>query len=463
MPAIELPANGWAPRDYQLNAQAAFEAGVKRLALAWHRRAGKDEFALNNTACAAHERIGGYWHMLPLANQARKAIWDAVNPNTGKRRIDEAFPEELRAQTREQDMFIRFHNGSTWQVFGSDNFQSGIGSPPVGVVFSEYAMADPDAWSYIRPILAENGGWAMFISTFRGRNHFYRMVQHALANPGEWFGQILPASQSGAIRPEVIERERREMAAERGDKEADAIIAQEYECDVDAALPGAFYGDHMSNAFKEGRIGDYPWLSNLPVGVASDLGHNDQTVLWFYQQLPSGRVRIIDVIAGSNVAIDVYARSINRLPYNVVDTIWPHDGAHGNIRDVNNSSLKDNARIAGWWPIRCLENEPRADGINATRVLLPQVEFNDSPLPHVRMSDGKLETPAEARARMGRALDALRMYRREWDEKLATFRDAPVHDWTSDYADAFRYLARGRKPFPNARQGGGRPATAVMD
>lgn len=459
---ITLP-NNWNPRDYQMDAQAAFEAGIRRIALAWHRRAGKDDFALHNTACAAHERIGGYWHMLPLANQARKAVWDAVNPNTGLKRIDEAFPLRLRKRTRDQDMFIEFKCGSTWQVFGSDNYQSGIGSPPVGVVFSEYAMADPDAWAYIRPILAENGGWAMFISTFRGRNHFHRMVQHAIQNPGEWFGQILPVSKSKAIKPEVIERERREIAAERGDKEADAIIAQEYECDVDAALPGAYYGEHMSTAQKDGRIGSFPWLSDLPVGIASDLGHNDQTVNWFYQQLPNGRVRIIDVIVGSNVAVDVYARAINRLPYNVVDTIWPHDGRHGDIRDVNNTSLKDNARLAGWHPIRCLENEPIATGINAARGLIPVCEFNEVPMRHVKLSDGSLETEDEARSRMGRALDALRMYRREWDEKLATFRDAPVHDWCSDYADAFRYLARGRKPFQGTRMPGGRPAMAITD
>jgi phage terminase large subunit len=463
MAEIILPANGWTPRDYQMPAQAAFERGIKRLALAWHRRAGKDDFALHNTACKAHERVGSYWHMLPMANQARKAIWDAVNPHTGMRRIDEAFPVELRKRTREQDMFIEFKIGSTWQVFGSDNFQSGIGSPPIGVVFSEYAMADPDAWAYIRPILAENDGWAMFISTFRGRNHFHRMVQYALQHPEEWFGQILPVSVSKAIAPEAIERERREIAAERGDKEANALISQEYECDVDAALPGAYYGEHMSDALKQGRIGDFPWLPNLPVGIASDLGHNDQTVNWFYQQLPSGRVRIIDVLPGSNVGVDWYAKRIAAKPYTIVDTIWPHDGDHKNIRDVNGTDLKALARSFGWHPVRCLENESREVGIQAVRTLLPVCEFNVQPLPHMK-DDGAMETPDEARARMERALDALRMYRREWDEKLATFRDAPLHDWTSDYADGFRYLARGRKPFPGQRAAiTSQPARAIMD
>jgi phage terminase large subunit len=144
------------------------EAGKKRLALAWHRRAGKDDVCLHWAATCAMTRVGGYWHMLPQHNQARKAIWDAINPGTGRRRIDDAFPLALRDSTREQDMFIRFKNGSTWQVVGSDNYNALVGSPPVGVVFSEYALSDPSSWAFIRPILAENGGWALFISTPRG-------------------------------------------------------------------------------------------------------------------------------------------------------------------------------------------------------------------------------------------------------------------------------------------------------
>ena len=166
--AVTLPAYGWRPRPYQRTAWAALEAGCTRIALAWHRRAGKDDVCLHWAARAAMTKVGQYWHMLPMANQARKAIWDAINPKTGRRRIDDAFPPEIREVTREQDMFIRFKNGSTWQVVGSDNYNALVGSPPLGVVFSEYALADPSAWSFLRPILAENGGWALFISTPRG-------------------------------------------------------------------------------------------------------------------------------------------------------------------------------------------------------------------------------------------------------------------------------------------------------
>ena len=430
----------------------ALEGGSTRLAIAAHRRWGKDEIMLHWAATSAFSRVGPYWHLLPQANQARKALWDAVNPRTGRRRIDDAFPAELRASTREQDMFIRFVNGSTWQVIGSDNYDALVGSPPVGVTFSEYALSNPASWSFIRPILAENGGWAAFISTVRGRNHFWRLVEYALKDP-DWYGQVITADDSRAIPKEVIHRERRELTAERGPVEANAIIQQEYYCDPDAALPGAYYGELMTRAQIEGRIEDYPWLSTLPVGIACDLGHGDQTVCWFYQQLPSGRIRLIDVLVGSGVGIDWYARRITARPYLVTDTIWPHDGDHGNIRDSNGTTLMGQAQGFGWRPIRCLDRDQSVDvGIQAVRQIFPMLEVNEHPLPF------EDETQDDANARMARALDALRGYRREWDEARQRFKDAPLHDWTSDYADALRYLARGRKRLDRPNQNPRRPA-----
>ena len=104
---IELPYKGWRPRPYQRDAWAALEGGCKRLALEWHRRAGKDDICLHWAAKSMMLRPGTYWHMLPMANQARKAIWDAVNPHSGLRRIDEAFPAAMRDTARDQDMLIR--------------------------------------------------------------------------------------------------------------------------------------------------------------------------------------------------------------------------------------------------------------------------------------------------------------------------------------------------------------------
>ena len=99
-------------RPYQENLWEFLRGGGKRAIAVWHRRAGKDDIALHHTAIAMHTRVGNYWHCLPEYEQGRKALWTAVNPHTGKRRIDEAFPPEMRERTNENEMFIRFKNGS---------------------------------------------------------------------------------------------------------------------------------------------------------------------------------------------------------------------------------------------------------------------------------------------------------------------------------------------------------------
>ncbi len=443
---LRLPAHGWLPRKDQEPLWLALEGGAKRIAIAAHRRWGKDEIALHHAACSAMQRVGPYWHMLPLATQARKAIWDAVNPRTGRRRIDDAFPNEIRSQTREQDMFIRFANGSTWQVIGSDNYNSLVGSPPVGVVFSEYALSDPSSWAYIRPILAENNGWALFISTPRGRNHFARLVDFARTDP-EWYAAVITVEDSGAIPMEVINRERRELKAERGPEEAEAIIGQEYYCDFNAAIPGAYYGALITRAEREGRIGSFPAMPGFPVGTAWDIGIGDQTVIWFYQQLPSGRVRLVDVLKGSGVGLEWYVQRLLTRPWVMPDHIWPPDG--GNAEWGSGKSRPELATQYGIKPRVLSEQErgSRESGIQQVRLLLQDCEINLHPEPWPG------ETVDEAHERMMRAVDAVRGYHRAWDEKRQTFKDAPEHDWTSDYADSLRYLAVGRRPFRGALAG----------
>ena len=215
MPTIQLP-NNWKPRNYQRPAWDYLEKGGKHAELVWHRRAGKDEVCLHRAACAAFERVANYWHMLPEAAQARKAIWSAVNPHTGKLRIDEAFPLALRESTNNTEMMIRFKNGSSWQVVGSDNFNSLVGSAPAGIVYSEWALANPTARAYLRPILLETGGWQLFITTARGRNHAYTTLKAAQKTPGA-FAQILKASDTGVFTAEQLELERLAYMAEFGE------------------------------------------------------------------------------------------------------------------------------------------------------------------------------------------------------------------------------------------------------
>lgn len=382
--------------------------------------------------------------MLPQANQARKAIWDAVNPHTGLRRIDDAFPQALRETTRDQDMLIRFKNGSTWQVLGSDNYNAHVGSPPVGIIFSEYPLADPNAWSYLRPILAENDGWAMFIGTPRGRNHAARMYEHACTD-SEWHAELLTVDDTRAIAPEVIETERRELRAERGEKEARAIIDQEYYCSFDAAIPGAYYAEHMHDLERQGRIGDYPWIEGKPVVTAWDIGFGDSTAIWFAQWTGT-RWRIIDYVEGSGVGPDFFVGKLAQRPYQYEPAILPHDAGHGSAQTgTSYSQILAKMGVRN----RVLPNvASKLPGIQAVRTMLRDVEFCANPRPEMgEDADG-------ARMRMQRGLDCLRSYRRVWSEKNQSYADAPHHDWASNGADAFRYLAVGKIPPRDPRQSG---------
>ena len=164
MPEIRLP-NNWRPRWYQRPLWDYLENGGKRALAVWHRRAGKDDVLLNRAAVASFERVGNRWHCLPEFEQARRAIWDAVNPHSGFKRIDEAFPKDLRKRTDNQSMFIEFKNGSTWQLIGSDRYNATVGATPVEITYSEFALSNPSAWAYHKPMLEENDGVASFITT----------------------------------------------------------------------------------------------------------------------------------------------------------------------------------------------------------------------------------------------------------------------------------------------------------
>lgn len=425
-----------------MGAWGALEAGIKRLALCWHRRSGKDDVGLNATAVSAVQKVAPYWHMLPQANQARKAIWDAVDPHTGVKRIDQAFPIEIRRRTRDTDMFIELRNGSTWQVLGSDNYQAYIGSPPYGVVYSEYAQSDPNSWAFIRPILVENDGWAAFISTPRGRNHFHGLIELAKNDPN-WFGQVLGVRQTGVISLDAVERERRELAAERGsDEEAQNIVDQEYHCSFDAAIPGSYYGGLLAKMRAEGRIADVPYDPRMRVITAWDIGTGDSTAIWFAQQ-DQYRTRFIDYYENSGVGADHYAKVLNDRGYDYDYHIMPHDIDH---REWGNNARSRLDVIHGLIPgrIKVLPQASIDDGINAVRMLLMTAVIDQT--------------------KCARGISCLQQYHRTWDDKLKIYSEKPFKDWSSHGCDAMRYFAQGSKePAGNRPSGGGaRPTHARM-
>jgi phage terminase large subunit len=301
----------WRPRDYQRPAWDYLVGGGKRAYLLRHRRSGKDELCLRWTFVAARRRIGSYWHMMPTQGQARRALWRAVDPHQYRRRIDLAFPPESRASTRDQEMLIEFRNGSTRQLLGSDNYNALVGAPPVGLVFSEWPLSDPQSWGYLSPILAENKGWVIFNGTPRGPNHGQTLFEHARSDP-DWFCQKLTAHETGVLTPEELESERRNFIGLYGQDHGESMFQQEYECSFTAAVFGTFYGREMAEAEREGRICGVQLDRSLPIFTSWDLGYTDATAIWFVQKV--GReIRLVGYYESSGHGLRHYVELLEHL------------------------------------------------------------------------------------------------------------------------------------------------------
>lgn len=415
---VQIPQN-WAPRPYQLPLWDYMANGGKRAVIRWHRRGGKDDVSLHITCRQALMRIGNYWYMLPEKEHARLAIWNAINPHTGKRRIDEAFPPEIRRRMNDQQMLIELINGATFQIVGSDNFNSLVGSPPIGLVFSEYALANPSAWDYLRPMLLENGGWVIFNSTVRGTNHFWQLGELAQSED-KWFFQQIDANQSGVFTTEQLESEKREMCKLHGEDEGLAIFRQEYFNDPNASIPGAYYGRLMMNASDEGRITSLPYEPTSPVITAWDIGINDDNVIWFFQII--GReLHAIDYYSANNQGMPHYVQIILNKPYTYFEHLLPHDAVQR--EKGTGKSLNDTLRDLGLHRTKVIPRTPTIQKqIDDVRNLLPKVWFD--------------------KARCSIGIDCLKSYHRDWDDTKKCYKDSPVHDWASHGASAFATFAQ---------------------
>jgi len=406
---ITLP-NEWRPRAYQLPLWRYLEQGGLRGVAVWHRRGGKDSLAFNWTVVAAHQRVGVYWHMLPTLKQGRKVVWDGIDKQ-GRRMIDQAFPEALRKSTNNQEMRIELKCGSIWQVVGSDNYDSLVGANPVGVIFSEYSVANPAAWRFISPILAENGGWSLFIYTPRGKNHGNTLFQMAKKNP-KWYAELLTLEDTNAYPVSIIQDERDAGLSEE-------MIQQEYYCSFDAAVSGSYYGKQIVKAKAENRVGRVPYDPKLPVYTGWDIGVDDDTAIWFVQVFRN-EIRVIDYYSNRGEGFEHYAKILTEKPYTYADHLLPHDitvrnmGAEARTRQEILEKLLQQQ-------ITAVPRQSVEDGIQAVRSILPRMYFH--------------EETTEA------GFEMLALYRSEFNETLGVHK--PVHDYTSHAADAMRTLAVG--------------------
>lgn len=403
------------PRPYQLPILKALDGGIKRAVAVWHRRAGKEKTFINYMAAEAGDgRVGTYFYIFPTYAQAKKVLWDGRDKEGFK--FMDHIPGPLVERRNETELRVELTTGSAIQLVGSDNIDSILGTNPVGCVFSEYALQDPKAWDYMRPILRENGGWAVFDFTPRGKNHGYSLYQMAKSNK-DWFAQVLTVDDTKALTSEDIQAERLAGMSEE-------LIQQEFYCSFEGVLSGSVFGKAMQDAEREGRICNVSWQPDLPVDTWWDIGTGDPTSIWFTQNC--GReVHVIDYYenSGSGVGIEFYVKYLQSLPYVFGTHNGPHD-LEAHQFAANGKSTREVAQALGL-SFKVTERMDKQSQVNAGRSFIKRCWFDKS----------KTE----------RGRDALVSYHYQWKEERKSFSDEPYHDWSSNASDAFMQLAVGHK------------------
>lgn len=425
----QIKLDAFRPREYQLPVCDALEnKNYKKLYIIWPRRAGKDVVCWNLMIRQALRKIGVYYYIFPTYSQARKVIWDSIT-NNNKRFID-FIPKELVTSSNSQEMKIKLSNGSLIQLIGSDNVDSIVGTNPLGCVFSEYALQDPRAYQFIRPILTANGGWAIFETTPRGKNHAYELYQIA-SNSAEWFCQKLTIDDTNHVPLSEIERDRREGVM------SDDLIQQEWYTSFDMGVEGAYYTKYLDKMRLNGQIGTVPYEPGFKVNTVWDLGVRDSTSIIFYQ-IVGQTVRVIDYYEKNKEGLEHYVKVINSKDYVYGKHYGPHDIG---VQEFGTGMTRiEKARNLG------LKFEVTTTKEGRKVSVIPNVSITDG-IEAVRSALGKIWIDETKCAQL---IKCLENYRQEYDAKKKVYSTQPLHNWASHGADAFRYMVLS---LPKTRDG----------
>jgi phage terminase large subunit len=373
-----------------------------------HRRAGKTVACVNDcVARAVYNQLKRprYAYIAPYYSQAKKVAWEYLKEYT----------KDAAVKIREADLSVRLFNDAEIALYGADNPNSFRGQYFDGVILDEFADMRPSIWtSVLLPALSDRKGWAVFIGTPKGKNHFHTIYELAKSSP-EWFSAMLRASETGLVDEAELEMQRQLMSEEE--------YLQEYECSFTAAVRGTYYAKLIAKMEANKQIRQVPWEEGFPVNVVMDIGYTDSTAIWFWQQRPDG-VAIIDYEEDHMQPLEYYFALLEHKGYEY-DTIWlPHDAKSKTLqtgRSTIEQFLDNENRFPGQPSIDIVPRLSIQDGIDAARLLLPTCYIDED-----KCRDG---------------IEALRAYRRKWNEIKQTFENKPEHNWASHGADGFRYLS----------------------
>lgn len=391
-----------------------FHARSERFAvMVCHRRAGKTVACVNDLVDKGIQcplPMPRYSYVAPFYKMAKDIAWSYLK----------FYAAPLIERVMETELSVMLKpNGAVVRLYGADNPDALRGVYNDGVVMDEYGMMSPRIFGeVIAPTLTDRKGWAAFIGTPAGPNHFYELWQKAQNDPA-WFTMMLRADESGILDEEEL----RLMAELPGSDEE--TFRQEFYCDFYAAIRGAFYGKQLNELEGRGHMGSFPYDPNRNVLTAWDIGYSDDTSIWFFQT-DGKNIQVIDFFTGSGWSVgDIIGGVLNRKPYTYGPLYLPHDAKNKSFQ--TGKSTRE-LLIAEGATTFIVPNLSVQDGIQAVRKTLPNIYFNTAN-PEVLVG-----------------VNALKVYQREWDDKNNIFRDKPKHDWASNPADAMRMLCLAMNP-----------------
>jgi len=372
-----------------------------------HRRCGKTVLCINDLiyrALIEDKEDGRYAYVAPYMSQAKTIAFDYLLK----------YSRPVMAKSNQAELWVELINGARIRLFGADNPDALRGLYLDGVVLDEYADMKPSIFgAVLRPLLADRKGWCTFIGTPKGHNAFWEVYNNATKDPS-WYVKVLRASQTGLLDQAELDDAAKTMTQDQ--------YLQEFECDFESAILGAYYGKEMRQLTDGGRITEVEYDPLFPVHTAWDLGYSDDTAIWWYQVV-HGEIRLLDYHSSNGQPVAFYAGIIQAREEErgyVYGTHWlPHD-ARAKTLSSNRSVIEQLGDKIPLKTIKITPNLKLQDGIQASRLALTRAWFDH------KCTDG---------------IECLRQYQREYDEDKKVFRDKPRHDWTSHGADAFRYLA----------------------
>ncbi len=347
-----------------------------------------------------------YAYIAPLYKQAKDIAWDYLRHYAGVIPGTTFNESELRAD---------LPNGARIRLLGAENADTLRGIYLDGAVLDEYAYMPPDVWpAVIRPALADRPGFAVFLGTPLGRNHFFQLYEKARAREHETTDTVTMlarASETGVLSAEELEAARRDMTPE--------LYQQEFECSFEAAILGAYYARELETARADGRITRFGVETHLPVETYWDLGWDDSTTILFVQRL--GReIRIIDTLDNRQKDLAWYAQQLRNKPYLYHRHYLPHDAE---VTELGSGRTRLSfLQEFGIQPLTVLgKNEP-ADGIEQARRIFPRLWFREpqtTPLRRIaRSGTRRSRCSRTSRCTIGRRITRMRFA--TWRSRRAT-------------------------------------------